>query len=216
MWCHLHIWGYWYFSWQSWFQLVLIPTQDISWYTLHLLFHASWPAYRFLKRLRLKSLRSKIFRMWGASVIRRPLHFCEFYLQVLYQVLPVNIGEKFLHASSRRKGKETILKYSREFWSTSCLQVNILYQSLTFLEEEKYPMPVLSRHSVMPKKWVGIQTGKYEWSSQSKRTGSPNVNHQLRTNSRTSECFPSSNTLPLHTKSLFTTVSSTHYIMSPL
>ena len=22
-WCHLHIWGYWYFSWQSWFQLVL-------------------------------------------------------------------------------------------------------------------------------------------------------------------------------------------------
>ena len=21
-WCHLHIWGYWYFSWQSWFQLV--------------------------------------------------------------------------------------------------------------------------------------------------------------------------------------------------
>ena len=24
-WCHLHIWGYWYFSWQSWFQLVLHP-----------------------------------------------------------------------------------------------------------------------------------------------------------------------------------------------
>ena len=21
-WCHLHIWGYWYFSWQSWLQLV--------------------------------------------------------------------------------------------------------------------------------------------------------------------------------------------------
>ena len=21
-WCYLHIWGYWYFSWQSWFQLV--------------------------------------------------------------------------------------------------------------------------------------------------------------------------------------------------
>ena len=21
--CHLHIWGYWYFSWQSWFQLVI-------------------------------------------------------------------------------------------------------------------------------------------------------------------------------------------------
>ena len=24
-WCHLHIWGYWYFSQQSWFQLVLYP-----------------------------------------------------------------------------------------------------------------------------------------------------------------------------------------------
>ena len=24
-WCHLHIWGYWYFSQQSWFQLVLLP-----------------------------------------------------------------------------------------------------------------------------------------------------------------------------------------------
>ena len=24
-WCHLHIWGYWFFSQQSWFQLVLHP-----------------------------------------------------------------------------------------------------------------------------------------------------------------------------------------------
>ena len=29
-WCHLHIWGYWYFSWQSWFQLVLLPAQRFS------------------------------------------------------------------------------------------------------------------------------------------------------------------------------------------
>ena len=35
-WCHLHIWGYWYFSWQSWFQLVLLPAQCFSWCTLHL------------------------------------------------------------------------------------------------------------------------------------------------------------------------------------
>ena len=34
-WCHLHIWGYWYFSWQSWFQLVLHPAQRFSWWTLH-------------------------------------------------------------------------------------------------------------------------------------------------------------------------------------
>ena len=36
-WCHLHIWGYWYFSRQSWFQLVLHPVQHFSWCTLLLL-----------------------------------------------------------------------------------------------------------------------------------------------------------------------------------
>ena len=35
-WCHLHIWGYWYFSRQSWFQPVLLPAQCFSWYTLHI------------------------------------------------------------------------------------------------------------------------------------------------------------------------------------
>jgi len=34
-WCHLHIWGYWYFSWQSWFQLVIHPAQHFTWCTLH-------------------------------------------------------------------------------------------------------------------------------------------------------------------------------------
>ena len=29
MWCHLHIWHYWYFSQQSWFQLVLLPAQHL-------------------------------------------------------------------------------------------------------------------------------------------------------------------------------------------
>ena len=33
-WCHLHIWGYWYFSLQSWFQLVLLPAQHFAWCTL--------------------------------------------------------------------------------------------------------------------------------------------------------------------------------------
>ena len=36
-WCHLHIWDYWYFSWQSWFQLVLYPAQHFTWCTLHML-----------------------------------------------------------------------------------------------------------------------------------------------------------------------------------
>ena len=35
-WCHLRIWGYWYFSWHSWFQLVLHPGQHFSWCTLHI------------------------------------------------------------------------------------------------------------------------------------------------------------------------------------
>jgi len=34
-WCHLHIWDYWYFSQQSWFQLVLHPAWHFSWCLLH-------------------------------------------------------------------------------------------------------------------------------------------------------------------------------------
>jgi len=30
-WCHLHRWGYWYFSWQSWFQLVFHPAWHFTW-----------------------------------------------------------------------------------------------------------------------------------------------------------------------------------------
>ena len=77
-WCHLHIWGYWYFSRQSWFQLVLHPAQHSAmtykeyklneqvyniwpWCTpfpiwsqffvpCSVITVASWPAYRFLRR----------------------------------------------------------------------------------------------------------------------------------------------------------------------
>ena len=69
---YLHIWGYWYFPQQSWFQLVLHPAQHFAWCTLcivkyvgwHTFFPilnqsvvlcpvltvASWPGYRFLRR----------------------------------------------------------------------------------------------------------------------------------------------------------------------
>ena len=33
---HLHIWGYGYFSWQSWFQLVFLSAQCFLWCTLHI------------------------------------------------------------------------------------------------------------------------------------------------------------------------------------
>ena len=36
-WYHLHIWGCWYFSQQSWFQLMLHPAQPFTWYTLYML-----------------------------------------------------------------------------------------------------------------------------------------------------------------------------------
>ena len=36
MWYHLHIWGYWYFSQQSWFQLLLHSVQHFIWCTLHI------------------------------------------------------------------------------------------------------------------------------------------------------------------------------------
>ena len=35
-WCHLHVWAYWYFSWPSWFQLVLHPAWHFAWCTLHI------------------------------------------------------------------------------------------------------------------------------------------------------------------------------------
>ena len=35
-WYHVHIWGCWYFPWQSWFQLVSHPAQHFTWCTLHI------------------------------------------------------------------------------------------------------------------------------------------------------------------------------------
>ena len=40
-WYHLHIWGCWYFFWQSWFQLVIHSAQHFAWCTLLLLRHFS-------------------------------------------------------------------------------------------------------------------------------------------------------------------------------
>ena len=33
---HLLIWGYWYFSWKSWFQLEIHPVQHFAWCALHI------------------------------------------------------------------------------------------------------------------------------------------------------------------------------------
>ena len=34
---HLHIWGCWYYSWQSWFQSVLHSARNFAWCTLNIL-----------------------------------------------------------------------------------------------------------------------------------------------------------------------------------
>ena len=34
---HLHVWGCWFFSWQSWFQLMIHPAWPFSWCPLHVL-----------------------------------------------------------------------------------------------------------------------------------------------------------------------------------
>ena len=57
-WCVLHIWGYWYFSRQSWFQLVFPPVQRFSWCTLHRSLLGSSPSG------------SRVIRRWGRN--RRP------------------------------------------------------------------------------------------------------------------------------------------------
>ena len=43
--CHLHIWGYWYFSWQSWFQLVLLPAKTFLWCSLHISYRSRGTIY---------------------------------------------------------------------------------------------------------------------------------------------------------------------------
>ena len=45
-WYHLHIWGCWYFSQESWFQLVIHSTLIIPCPVLTV---ASWPTYRFFR-----------------------------------------------------------------------------------------------------------------------------------------------------------------------
>ena len=35
-WYHLHIWACEYFSWQSWFQVVIHPAQHFAWCNLHI------------------------------------------------------------------------------------------------------------------------------------------------------------------------------------
>ena len=69
-WYHLHIWGYWYFSWQSWFRLVLLPVQHLAWCTLHMAPHSSTLAWKipWMEPGRLQSMRSlRVGHDWATS-----------------------------------------------------------------------------------------------------------------------------------------------------
>ena len=56
-WCHLHIWVYWYFSRQCWFQLVLHPARHFAWCILHL----SW-----INRVTIYSLDILLSQFWNS------------------------------------------------------------------------------------------------------------------------------------------------------
>ena len=59
-WCHLNIWGYWYFSWQSWFQLVLHPAWHFTWCTLHV---------SKISRVTIYSLDVLLFQFWTSPLL---------------------------------------------------------------------------------------------------------------------------------------------------
>ena len=52
-WCHLHIWDYWHFSQQSWFQLELYPAKHFTWCTVLLLLLLLLLLLSHLSRVRL-------------------------------------------------------------------------------------------------------------------------------------------------------------------
>ena len=62
-WCHLRIWGYWYFSQQSCFQLVLYPAWHFSWCSLHMLNKQGDNIYTWCT----------LFPIWNQSVVPCPV-----------------------------------------------------------------------------------------------------------------------------------------------
>ena len=61
---------------------------------------------------------SELKTLRGPSGPGGPHNFCEFYLLEFYEFLTVNIWEKFLHVYGKGRGKYTILKYTRAFYSS--------------------------------------------------------------------------------------------------
>lgn len=64
------------------------------------------PELQLMNFWRLSVDQSELKTEWGLSQWAAE-HFCEFYLQKLYQRLTVSIREKFFHAPSREREQET-------------------------------------------------------------------------------------------------------------
>ena len=62
--------------------------------------------------------KSKSLKPQGDLVLGKPTKYYENYLQDLDQVPIINIGEKSPYASSKGKGKGTILNYSKALCSS--------------------------------------------------------------------------------------------------
>ena len=67
-WCHLHISGYWYFSRQSWFQLVLHPAHHFAWFTLYI-----YSAYNLNKQGDNIQPTCTPFPIWNQSIAPCPI-----------------------------------------------------------------------------------------------------------------------------------------------
>ena len=78
-WYHLYIWGFWYFSWQSLFQLVIHPAWRFTWCTLH----RSWIS-------RVKVYLNKLLSQFWTSLL---VHVCSNCCFLIYIQVSLEAGK---------------------------------------------------------------------------------------------------------------------------
>ena len=184
--CHLHIWGYRYFSQQSWYQLGLHPARHFAWCTLHI----SW-----ISRVTVHSL-GVLLSQFGTSVV-----FCvQFWLLLLD-----------LHTDlSRGRSGDLVFPSLKEF-STVCCDLhsqiineaevdgflefpcffcdptdvsNLISGPSAFSKSSLFIWKFLSRILLKPSSWQYLQipecwARKEPWRSTSHRTESPKTNEMI-------------------------------------
>ena len=102
---------------------------------------SAWPS------LRVKKLQRD-------PVIGDPLQYCKIYLQELNQRTPLMLlreERETIHFETCQSTSFLTRPTLRINWLTGAYPVGVLYQSLTDLQEGKYPTPAHSNHLVPPK-----------------------------------------------------------------